>query len=197
MSELIAIENWSFLWAVDMYLHTPDQWKPIRLLNTYSANRLESENPTLIEIKDPFILKYSIRKEANKKEWKWVRIAGRSGRERYVAGSSDWDTQWYRIAGRLCFIGLSVPMTEDEWTNKHASGELISVLMFASKEISTEHARARFLTLRRVAAMAVRWERIGILSLIIPEVSVSKCTTNEDFLKQIPICKRGSGIIIQ
>ncbi|KAF8847310.1 HET-domain-containing protein [Acephala macrosclerotiorum] len=197
MSDLIAIENLQFLWAVDMYLHTPDQWKPIRLLNTYSADRLESENPTLIEIKDPFTLKYSIRRDANKKEWEWVRIAGRSGRERFVIGSSDWDTEWYRIAGRLCFIALSVPMTEDEWTKKHASGELISVLMFASQEISTEHARARFLTLRRVAAMAVRWERVGILSLTIPEVSLSKCTTNGDFLKQIPVRERGEGIVIQ
>jgi hypothetical protein len=197
MSDLIALENLRFLWAVDMYLHTPDQWKPIRLLNTYSADRLESENPTLIEIRDPRVLKYSIRREANNKEWKWVRMAGRSGRERYVAGSSDWDEKWYRIAGRLCFIGLSVPMTEDEWTEKHASGELISVLMFASKETSSEHARARFLTLRRVATMAVRRERIGILSLIIPEVSLSKCTTNGDFLKQIPVYERGRGIVIQ
>jgi hypothetical protein len=80
---------------------------------------------------------------------------------------------------------------------KHASGELISVLMFASKETSSEHARARFLTLRRVATMAVRWERIGILSLIIPEVSLFKCTTNGDFLKQIPVYERGRGIVIQ
>jgi hypothetical protein len=88
-------------------------------------------------------------------------------------------------------------MTEDEWTEKHISGELISVLMFASKDPSSKYGRARFLTLRKVASMAVRWERIGILSLIIPEASLSKCTDNTDFLKQIPVHGREGAIVIQ
>jgi hypothetical protein len=196
MSDLIALESCYFLWAVDMYLYNPDRPKPIRLLNTYSIDRLESENPTLIEIRNPLILSYSIRNETEK-EWKWVRIAGRRGRERYDAGSSDWDEKWYRIAGRLCFIGLSVPMMEHEWTAKHFSGELISVLMFASKDPSSKYGRARFLTLRKVASMAVRWERIGILSLIIPEESLSKCTDNADFLEQIPVHEKLGAIVIQ
>jgi hypothetical protein len=194
MSDLIALDDMNLLWAVDLYLHNPDQPSPFRLLNTYSIDRLENENPTLIEIRDPLLLKYSFSKET-KKEWAWVRIAGMVGRERYEAGSLDWDAKWHRVAGRLCFIGLSVPMTEDEWTEKHVSGELISVLMFASKDPSSEHGRARFLTLRKAASAAVRWERIGILSLIIPEVSLSKCMTNRDFLKQIPV-RGGEGVIV-
>jgi hypothetical protein len=196
MSDLIALESFHFLWAVDIYLHNPDRLRPIRLLNTYSIDRLESEKPTLIEIRDPLVLKYSTRVETEK-EWKWVRIAGRSGRERYNAGSRDWDAKWHRIGGRLCFIGLSIPMTEDEWTRKHFSGELISVLMFASKDPSTEHGRAWFMTLQKVASVAVRWERIGILSLIIPGVSLSVCTTNKDFLNQIPVHGRKGAIVIQ
>jgi Heterokaryon incompatibility protein (HET) len=196
MGDLIVLESFFFLWAVDMYLYNPDRPRPIRLLNTYSIDRLESEKPTLIEIRDPLVLRYSVRTEA-KKEWKWVRIAGRCGRERYDAGSCDWDAKWYRIAGRLCFIGLSVPMTEEEWTEKHVSGDLISVLMFASKDPSSKHGRARFMTLRKAASLAARWERVGILSLIIPEVSLSKCATNADFLKQIPLRGRKDAIVIQ
>jgi hypothetical protein len=86
---------------------------------------------------------------------------------------------------------------EHEWTAKHFSGELISVLMFASKDPSSKYGRARFLTLRKVASMAVRWERIGILSLIIPEESLSKCTDNADFLEQIPVHEKLGAIVIQ
>ena len=196
MSELIALENLQFLWAVDMYLHNPDQGRPIRLLNTYSKDRLESENPTLLEVRHPLILKYSIRRET-KKEWTWTRLAGRVGRKQCQAGSPDWDEKWYRIAGRLCFIGLSISMTEDEWTKKHMTGELISVLMFASKDTLSEHGRARFLTIRKVPSMAERWERIGILCLIIPEVSLARCTTRRDFLRQIPVHETEGSIIIQ
>lgn len=59
-------------------------------------------------------------------------------------------------------------MTEEEWTQKHESGELISVLMFAGKYIDNEHGSARFLTLRRVGYASGRWERIGMLTLTIP-----------------------------
>jgi hypothetical protein len=114
-----------------MYLFIQDQTR--RLLSTYSADHLKSEAPTLIEIRDPLVLKYSVRKET-KKQWRWMQKGGRAGREQYGIGSPDWDEKWYRVAGRLCFIGLSVLMNEKEWTDKHASKELISVLMFASKD---------------------------------------------------------------
>jgi hypothetical protein len=192
MSDLIALEKLRFLWAVDMYLF--NQGQPRRLLSTYSTDQLKSEAPTLIEIRDPLVLKYSVRKET-KKEWRWVQKGGRAGREQYDIGSPDWDQKWYRIAGRLCFIGLSVQMTEKEWTDKHASKELISVLMFASKDPSSEHGRARFLTLRKAIPAAEHWERIGVLSLLIPQVSLVKCSTNEDFLRQLPV-HRGEGVII-
>ncbi|PQE13222.1 Heterokaryon incompatibility protein [Rutstroemia sp. NJR-2017a BBW] len=194
MSDLIALEKLRFLWAANMYLYNPDQ--PKQLLSSYSPDLLKSSAPTLIEIQDPLILKYSIRKET-KKEWKWLQKAGRIGRKQYDIGSPDWDEKWYRIAGRLCFIGLTVRMTEQEWTDKHVSGELISVLMFASKDPSSEHGRARFVTLRKVRPAAERWERIGVLSLIIPEVSLAKCETNEDFLKQIPVHRREGVVVIQ
>ncbi|TVY22956.1 hypothetical protein LHYA1_G008166 [Lachnellula hyalina] len=194
MSDLIALEKLRFLWAVDMYLFNQDQ--PRRLLSSYSTDLLKSGTPNLIEIRDPLVLEDFVRKET-KKQWKWIQKGGRVGRELYDIGSPDWDEKWYRIAGRLCFIGLTVRMTEQEWTNKHASKELMSVLMFASKDPSSEHGRARFLTLRKAMPAADRWERIGILSLIIPQVSLAKCSTNEDLLKQIPVHRREGVIIIQ
>jgi len=69
--------------------------------------------------------------------------------------------------------------------------------MFASKDPSSEHGRARFLTLQKAMPAAERWERIGVLSLIIPEVSLAKCSTNEDLVKQIPVHRREGVIIIQ
>jgi hypothetical protein len=64
--------------------------------------------------------------------------------------ASDWDAKWYRIGRRLSCVAMSVQMTEKEWTEKHESGEIVSVLIFAGKYLDNEHGSARFLTLRRV-----------------------------------------------
>lgn len=198
MSDIVMLEGLRFLWAANIYLLNPDRPTSIWLLNKCSIDDLNRENPTLIKIKSPHLLKYFYR-ERTKKAWRWARIAGRSGRERYQAESPDWDKKWHRIAGRLYFIGLSVQMTEDEWADKHHSGELISVLVFAGTEATSVHARARFVTLRKVASVSAgeRWERIGILSLIIPDVSLCNCVTVQDFLNEIPVVRKPDAIVIQ
>jgi hypothetical protein len=73
-------------------------------------------------------------------------------------------------------------MTEYEWTAKHISGELVSVLMFAGKYLENEHGSARFLTLRRVISAPDRWERVGTLYLIIP--FLGKCPNNQGLFKK-------------
>jgi hypothetical protein len=80
---------------------------------------------------------------------------------------------------------MSVQMTEEEWTGKHESGELISVLMFAGKYPDNEHGSARFLTLRRVAYASGRWERIGMLALTIP--FLVNCLNNQALFRRIPV----------
>jgi hypothetical protein len=196
MSDLIAARTLRLLWAADIYLGTLNEPQSIRLHDIDSANRLGDEALSLVVVKNPLILKY-FRREPTEKSWQWVRMAGRTGRERCHAGSPEWDGQWYRIAGKLCCIGLSVSMTETEWTMKHFSGELISVLVFAGKYPSSKHGCALFLTLQRAGSATGRWERIGTLYLIIPYLSAMKRPTNTELLKRIPAHIQGGDIVIQ
>ncbi|KAG4439743.1 hypothetical protein IFR05_004765 [Cadophora sp. M221] len=206
LGDLIAsnAESLKFLWAADVSLIHPDQQTPIHLRDisanaqSTTRNRVGEENPTLIHIKSPLVLKYFNRKPTAK-QWSWVRKAGRPGREPFNADSGGWDETWHRIAGRLSFIAMSVAMTGEEWTRRHERGELVSVLMFASRDPSSEHARARFLTLRKVESVEgeERWERVGVVALIVPSVSLVKCVGVQDFLKQIPVREGDGEMVIQ
>lgn len=199
MTNLIAARNLSLLWAADICLCNPQQGS-FRLRDTHSAENLDKFGPKLLMVRKPLVLKYFNRKEKIEK-WGWHRMAGRPGRERQRVNPPDWDYKWSRIAGRLCCTGLSVSMTPEEWTAKHSSGELVSVLMYAAKDPHIEHGSARFLTLRRVNSLHTlktttkRWERVGVLYLTIP--FLKKCETNEKFLNQIPVQLVDTTIVIQ
>lgn len=195
MNGLIKAENLNLLWAPDIYLHHPNRPGFIRLLDTHSADRLTSEVPTLIEIKNPFTLNSFQRVEYADKDWSWVQSAGRPGREEPTSKSCDWDAKWYRIGNRLSCVAMSIPTTEHEWTAKHISGEFVSVLMFAGKYLESEHGTARFLTLRRVISALDRWERVGTLYLIIP--FLGKCPNNQGLFKKIPASRHNQKIVIQ
>ncbi|KAK3301875.1 heterokaryon incompatibility protein-domain-containing protein [Chaetomium strumarium] len=195
------------LWAADTYLyHQGERGEAIRLRDPSSADRLrcldQEKKKTLIGLHNHFVLKYFIRHEqTQQRKWTWVRMAGRVGRHQRYGESCDWVERCYRIAGRLCYVYVSDAMSEQEWTAKHASGEIISVLMFAGRylaEENTGHGGARFLTLRRVeGAEEETWERVGTLFLTIPKVSLDKCADNEGLLKEIPVRKRQGIVVIQ
>jgi hypothetical protein len=176
MSDLIKAENFNLLWAADIYLSSPDRPQSIPLLDVHSAARLVSETPILVETRSPHLLICFQRVEDTEKGWAWNRVVDRPGREQRTSQSFDRDAKWYRIGRRLSCVAMSVQMTEEEWAQKHESGELISVLMFAGKYLDNEHGSARFLTLRRVGYASGRWERIGMLTLTIP--FLANCLNN-------------------
>ncbi len=196
--ELRDGERSRLLWAADSYLLAPgERGDAIRLRDPFSADRLGQEKRSLIGLDNPFVLRYFTRKKHPPKERPWTRFAGDWRQEE----SSFWDEDWHRIDDRLCFVCLSVDMSEEEWTAKHESGEVVSVLMFACRYLAKEHqghGGARFLTLRRVkGAEEERWERIGTLFLVIPKVSLDKCSNDRDLVKQIPVRKWQGTIVIQ
>jgi hypothetical protein len=195
MSDLIKAENLNLLWAADIYFSSPDLSQSIPLLGVQSGRQVVREAPTLIEIRNPFFLNTFERVEDTKKEWIWRRRVGRPGRERVTSQASDWDAKWYRIGRRLSCVAMSVQMTEKEWTEKHESGEIISVLIFAGKYLDNEHGSARFLTLRRVESASRRWERIGMLTLVIP--FLANCLNNQAMFGKIPVKSRNRNIVIQ
>jgi hypothetical protein len=133
MSDLIKAETLNLLWAADIYLSSSDRPQPFPLLDAHFAARLMSEAPILVEIRSPLLLNCLQRVEDTEKKWTWDRRVGRPGREKRTSQCVDWDAKWYRIGCRLTCVAMSVQMTEEEWTEKHESGELISVLIFAGK----------------------------------------------------------------
>ncbi|KAK5995188.1 hypothetical protein PT974_03585 [Cladobotryum mycophilum] len=197
MSDLIESERLHLVWAANIYLRSTCNPVCVRLLNLYSTEILEKETPTLLEIRDPLILKYTHRQET-RGTWEWRRLTGRAG-EQYHAERLSWDKQWYRIAGRLASVNMSISVTEKAWTEKHDSGEFISVLLFASQVPTIGHGRARFLTLRRVESTSfeARWERIGTLQLTIPKGTLDECMTNDQLLMKIPVRERRGAIVVQ
>lgn len=195
MSDLIKAESLNLLWTADIFLSNPNRLQSIPLLSVRSAVILVSEAPTLIEIRNPILLNRFQRIEDTKKEWSWTKRVGRPGYQCLTTQSTSWDAKWYRIGGRLSCVAMSVQMTEKEWTEKHYSGELISVLLFAGKYLDNEHGSARFLTLRKVANAPGFWERVGMLSLIIP--FLAECPDNQALFKKIPAKRQNQTIIIQ
>jgi hypothetical protein len=190
MTDLIEAKSHKLLWAADISLHGADVSRPIYLQDTFSASRLAVEAPTSIKIKDPIMLNEYRRVEQTEKEWKWGEPLGRPGRQQNKAKQPSWDAKWYRIGRRLSCTGMSVAMTQYDWTAKHISGELISVLMFAGKFLHNEHGTARFLTLKKVSSSGSGpeyWERVGTLYLTIP--FNDKCSSVQDFLKKIPAAR--------
>lgn len=196
MSDLIRAKSLKLLWVADISLYSSSHARPIRLQETRSTARLVSEAPTLIEIKNPILLNSFQRVEQVNKEWSWSKPTGRPGRRQGPPQKASWDAKWYRIGKRLSCVGMSVAMTEREWTAKHVSGELVSVLMFAGEYLKNEHGTARFLTLRRVPlSRPERWERVGMLYLTIP--FNARCPNVQELLRKIPADRQHRSFVIQ
>jgi len=205
------------LWAADVHLFNKGQFrdnrppaKTVRLGDCVDGIALGAEKPDYMVLQNPWVLKYFRRALVDTDRspgstFMWQRQVGRIGRAKIGIGEgAEWDRRRYRIAGRLCYIGMSVQMTEEDWEAKHNNGEIISVLMFASRypdEVNRGHGTAKFITLRKAHEVAGRkwqiWERIGILSLTIQKETLDKCKTEESFLRKLPVRRDESVIIIE
>ncbi|KAK4171832.1 putative HET domain-containing protein [Triangularia setosa] len=198
------------LWAAELHLfnsavlrsgNTPT--RTIKLRDCHSPGPLDLETPDVILLQNPYVLEYSTRHEDVKREWSWTQRVGRVGRQVPSGESVEWDKKQYRIAGRLCFVALSVEMTEEQWSKKHFTGELVSVLMYATRwnpEENEGHGGAHFMTLRKVREFrpgVCCWERVGVVYLIIPKESLDKCLTDNDLLRQAPVERREMVVLIE
>ncbi|KAF2713989.1 HET-domain-containing protein [Pleomassaria siparia CBS 279.74] len=201
MCNLIEIDELDLLWAADLHLRNTKSLTSIRLRSLLSVGDVPTACCDILEVKNPLILKY-FRCNPTKKEWTWTRRAGRRGRETYSAGSMAWDAQWWRIAGRLVSIGVSARMTRAEWTEKHFSHELISVLLFAGRDPSIVHGRAKFLTLRRRMGEGIddgegKWERVGTVQLTISAQELVKYKgMGEEWVLNLPVEKSDVDFVI-
>jgi hypothetical protein len=195
LSDIINATDAPLVWAADIYLCSSNGLYSRRLSNTHSGNDLLTQLPTLIRLQNPYFLNSFTRVEDIEKKWSWTKYEGRPGNQVLTSKTQEWDAKWYRIGRRLSCVGVSVPITEDEWTEKHICGELVSVLMFAGRELKNEHGTARFLTLRKVSPLSDRWERVGTLYLTIP--FLASCRDVRGLFGKIPASKQYRTIVIQ
>jgi hypothetical protein len=210
MCEMIRKEI-DLIWAADVYLLQESRGAtPIHLRDVSSVSELAGhERAKLLVIKEPLILSWyslDLPDKNNKHEtFQWQGMAGRAGEDQIHAGRMAFDLERRRLARRMVAIGLSVEMTMEEWTKKHSSGELVSVLMWAGRTPCTGnniHGSARFLTLRQVPSStpAPRWERVGVLQLTLPgfkNCELGNSRTEEEMLKKLPLKDGGQVIVIQ
>jgi hypothetical protein len=208
MRDLVELDDIDLVYAADITLRDAGGSVALRLVDSTlmsmasSAETLRGEALTSLEVKNPFLLKYSILRPVDdgKKKWEWRRLAGRATGEKHQANTFEWDAKWHRLAGRLVMVNLSVSMTMEQWTQKHHSKELISVLMIASRFPSNErHGRALFLTLRKAVSQnsTQYWERIGTVQLILSSYELDNYRSMQDMMKRTPVYQQIETIVIR
>ncbi|KAF2752158.1 HET-domain-containing protein [Sporormia fimetaria CBS 119925] len=82
---------------------------------------------------------------------------------------SVYEGEWRRLMGKVVKVHLSVPLSEQELREGHKTGDLVSVLLFASTVPFVWNGIARFLILRKETGQQNRWERIGRLNMWLTE----------------------------
>jgi hypothetical protein len=201
MCNLIEVSTLDFLWAADLRLRDESGWIELRLRDVETYKPFEtpwSGDLRILDVHNALMLRYFICKPI-KKEWGWTRKAGRQGDQNYDGGRMEWDSHWHRLAGRLVCIGISLPMTMNEWSQKHIEGELVSILVFVGRDPGSGHGRARFLTVQLLESQdgSEFWERVGIVQLIISSPELSKYRSINQVLQRVPVQQAGRSFLIQ
>jgi hypothetical protein len=104
--------------------------------------------------------------------------------------------EWRRLMGKRVQIHLSVRMTESELTTRHKTGELVTVLVFASRVPFIFNGAARFLILRKVDEAGTRWERVGRLTMTTEESELNRNKSTAGIITTLPVKKFGKHIVL-
>jgi hypothetical protein len=114
------------LWSAEMLLHATDGSEATLLTGRAPvAGTADLGKTWLLTIREPLVLRHM-----------------------YLMHSTI-EGEWRRLMGKRVQLHLSVPMTEAELTAGHKSGELVTVLVFASTVPFIFNGTARYLILRR------------------------------------------------
>ena len=104
--------------------------------------------------------------------------------------------EWRRLMGKQVQLHLSVPMTEAELTAGHKSGELVTVLVFASTVPFIWNGTARYLILRRANGDGTRWERIGRLAMTLHEKDMDGYKSAAGMIAALPVKEFEGDIVL-
>ncbi|KAI8931229.1 hypothetical protein NX059_011577 [Plenodomus lindquistii] len=197
MSDLIKAKATepNLVWAASLYVAHSERQGAMRLMGARSVGILKTGVFDRIEVREAWVLNTFTRVEDTKREWSWQKRVGRPGREELKSRRRD-EERYFRIGKRLAFIGMSIEISPEQWTARHVSGELVSVLMFVGRYCDNEHGTARFLTVRRVQGGEGRvWERVGTLYTVVP--FVGRCRVVEELFGRVPATKGRESFVIQ
>ena len=98
--------------------------------------------------------------------------------------------------GKQVQLHLSVYITEAELTTGHKSGEIVTVLMFASTVPFIFNGTARYLILRRADDAGTRWERIGRLAMALEEWELDRYKSTAGMIAALPVRKFGRDLVL-
>ncbi|KAI0877853.1 hypothetical protein GGS24DRAFT_487544 [Hypoxylon argillaceum] len=162
------------IWSADMVLQSEDGSASTVLHgNTPLHDFADPAKRWLLVIKKPLVLKHL-----------------------YLMHTRD-GQEWRRLMGKLVELHLSLPLTEEELTVGHKSGDLVTVLIFASTVPFVWDGRAQFLVLRRASnTKGDKWERIGRLVLSMEEHVMDKYQNSQDMINDLPVRGFGRDITI-
>ncbi|ROT37768.1 HET-domain-containing protein [Sodiomyces alkalinus F11] len=169
------------LYSASMVLHTEDGAYSTLLSGSVSLRDfpIDADKKWLLTIKKPFVL----------------------GHLRTVPSRNRWE--WGRLMEKEVEVRMSVPCSERELKEGHASGEMLSVLLFAGTVPFVWDVKARFLVLRRVGANSdsgakgeERWERLGRLVLTMEEWMMGEYTDAQAMVKDLPVRDYGRDLTL-
>lgn len=163
------------LWSAEMSLHATDGSEATMLVGHVPVvgTAADLSKTWLLNIHEPLVLRHM-----------------------YLMHSTI-EGEWRRLMGKQVQLHLSVPVTEAELTAGHRSGELVTVLVFASRVPFIFNGMARYLILRRRANDAeTRWERIGRLAMTLEEWEMDRFKSTAGMIDSLPVKKFGRDIVL-
>ena len=162
------------LWSAEMMLHASDDSEATLLVGhaPVANTATDQSKKWLLTIHEPLVMRHM------------------------VLMHSVIDGEWRRLMGKRVQIHLSVRMTESELTAGHKTGELVIVLVFASRVPFIFNGTARFLILRKADEAGTCWERVGRLTMTIEESELDGCKSTAGIIAALPVKKSGKYIAL-
>ena len=162
------------LWSAEMMLHATDGSEATMLIGHAPVPHTTTDpNKTwLLTIHSPLVLRHMVLMHST--------IRG----------------EWRRLMGKRVQLHLSTPTTEAELRTGHQSGELVTVLVFASTVPFVFNGTARYLILRRVDDAGTRWERIGRLAMTLEEWELDGYRSSAGMIDALPVKRFGRNIVL-
>ena len=162
------------LWSAEMMLHATDGSEATMLVGHAPVPRTTTDPKQmwLLTIHSPLVLRHMVLMHST--------IRG----------------EWRRLMGKRVQLHLSTPTTEAELRTGHQSGELVTVLVFASTVPFVFNGTARYLILRRVDDAGTRWERIGRLAMTLEEWELDGYRNSAGMIDALPVKRFGRDIVL-